>query len=166
MNRFVPAALAVLVLVCLLAPPSLPASDAKENHHHQPTAALPLSPDVRALLNQEMRGIEGGVTTIAKALAAGNWERIAATGTQIRDSFILKQKLSRRQRQELHRVLPAAFVAMDRNFHAAAGKLARAARQRDGELVGFYLYRLQSLCVGCHSRYAAERFPGLRPAGD
>ncbi|TYO96396.1 cytochrome c' [Geothermobacter ehrlichii] len=131
-------------------------------HPKEQAAGVHLSPDVKAILNEEMRGIEGGMIKIITAISTGDWKTIATTGEQIRDSFILKQKLTSKQMNELHRALPADFVAMDRSFHAAAGKLARAAHRHDGELVSFYFYKLHSQCISCHSRYATERFPDLK----
>ena len=81
---------------------------------------------------------------------------------KIRDSFILKQKLTEEQIAELHHTLPAEFLEMDRTFHSTAGKLAHAAHQQDGELVHFYYYRLHSQCTKCHSKYASERFPSFQ----
>ncbi len=130
---------------------------AEKNNH----SSLELSSGVVDLLNQEMRGIEGGMQSILPAISAGDWEEIATISQKIKASFILKQKLTKEQRQELHRTLPADFVAMDQYFHLTAGKLAKAAHQQDSELVSFYYYKLHNQCAKCHTKYAAERFPSL-----
>jgi len=62
---------------------------------------------------------------------------------------------------ELHEKLPGDFIAMDRRFHATAGKLAHTAASRDGELATFYYGRMLDGCVNCHATYASGRFPGL-----
>ncbi len=133
-----------------------------ENHTIEERSELHLSHDVKVILNQEMNGIEEGMMKIIPAISAGNWETIAKIAQTIKDSFILKQKLTQEQVKELHHSLPAEFVEMDQSFHSTAGKLAHAAHQRDGELVNFYFYKLHSKCISCHSKYASERFPDLK----
>jgi cytochrome c556 len=127
----------------------------------QPTE-LHLSPDLKEILNQEMNGIEKGMMAIIPAIAAGNWESIAQLAQKIKDSFILKQKLTENQMNELHHSLPTGFIEMDQKFHSTAEKLAHAAHQSDGELVNFYFYKLHSQCMNCHSKYASERFSNLK----
>ncbi len=109
-----------------------------------------------------MNEIEKGMMTIIPAIAAGNWESIAKLAQKIKDSFILKQKLTKEQMKELHHSLPPGFVEMDQRFHTTAEKLAHAAHQGDGELVNFYFYKLHSQCMNCHSKYASKRFSNLK----
>ena len=133
-----------------------------EKHSPQQPAELHLSHDLKEVLNQEMNEIEKGMMAIIPAIAAGNWQSIAKLAQKIKDSFILKQKLTEDQMKELHHSLPTEFIAMDQSFHATAGKLAHAAHQGDGELVNFYFYKLHSQCMNCHSKYASERFSNLK----
>ena len=133
----------------------------KKHSPEQPTE-LHLSHDLKEVLNQEMNGIEKGMMAIIPAIAAGNWESIAKLAQKIKDSFILKQKLTEDQMKELHHALPTGFIAMDQRFHSTAEKLARAAHQSDGELVNFYFYKLHSQCMNCHSKYVSERFSNLK----
>ncbi|TKB24632.1 hypothetical protein FCL47_17525 [Desulfopila sp. IMCC35006] len=123
---------------------------------------LHLSHDLQEVLNQEMNEIEKGMMAIIPAIAAGNWQSIAELAQKIKDSFILKQKLTEDQMKELHHSLPTGFIAMDQIFHATAGKLAHAAHRGDGELVNFYFYKLHSQCMNCHSKYASKRFSNLK----
>jgi hypothetical protein len=140
------------------------ASDAKqrENHTIVERTAVHLSQDLKMILNQEMYEIEQGMMKIIPAISEGNWEIITEIAKRIKNSFILKQKLTEKQIEELHHSLPAEFIEMDHNFHATAGKLAHAALEHDGELVNFYFYKLHSQCINCHSKYASERFPNLK----
>ncbi len=139
------------------------ASDAKqhENHTIEKRPAVHLSHDLKVILNQEMNKIEQGMMKIIPAISAGNWEDITKIAKKIKNSFILKQKLTEKQIEELHHSLPAEFIGMDHSFHSTAGKLAHAALEHDGELVNFYFYKLHSQCINCHSKYASERFPKL-----
>lgn len=159
-----------IVCLAVFAATSIPLasiSQAVEDGHHKQhvtaePAGLQLSHEVKIILNQEMNGIEEGMMKIIPAIAAGDWETIAKISQKIKDSFIMKQKLTQAQMEELHHALPAEFVAMDQDFHTTAGKLSHAAHQHDAELVNFYFYKLHSQCIKCHSSYAAERFPALK----
>lgn len=140
------------------------ASDVKEHTEHaiEKGSELHLSHELKMILNQEMKEIEAGMMKIIPAISAGNWDRIAGIAKNIKDSFILKQKLTKQQIEELHHSLSAEFIEMDQNFHSTAGKLVHAAHQQDGELVNFYFYRLHSQCMTCHSTYASKRFPSFQ----
>ena len=94
-------------------------------------------------------------------IAAGEWDKVSALGQKIKKSFILKQKLTGAQKEELHRVLPEQFIEMDMDFHKSAGMLAHAAEMKNADVVNFYFSKMNAACVSCHGKYAAERFPGL-----
>jgi hypothetical protein len=94
-------------------------------------------------------------------IAAGQWERVAEIGKGLQATFILGQSLSPAQRTELHHALPAGFLELDRAFHRHAGMLARAAEMGNGEVVGFYFYKLIDGCVACHARHARHRYPAF-----
>jgi hypothetical protein len=126
-----------------------------------PAPALALSPELTELLREEMRGIASGVQTLVTAIATGEWKTIADTSTRIRASYIMEQKLTAAQKEELETALPEVFKLMDANFHREAGNLGRAAEARDAELTSFYFYRMLESCVACHSAYATTRFPNL-----
>ncbi len=128
-----------------------------------PTLDLP--PKLRAALVAEMGGLREGIADIAVKLASGEWEAVAARATRIRDSFIMKQKLSREELAHLERALPAEFLALDEQFHRHADSLAEAAHRKDGELATFYFYKMTEGCLQCHARYATHTFKGFgKPA--
>jgi hypothetical protein len=127
-----------------------------------PTGAL--SPELRAAFIAEMQHLDAGLQRAVSAVARADWATAEQTAREISGSFILAQRLSAAQRAELHRVLPEPFLALDREFHARAERLAAAAKSGDAELAAFYTYRLTDACVSCHARYAQHRFPALAPA--
>lgn len=137
-------------------------------HHAKPEAAHGplLSADLMSLLNQEMALIQKGMMGLIPAISAGEWDEVASIGKKIKASFILKQKLTEAQREELHQVLPPAFIEMDQDFHKSAGMLAHAAEMKNADVVGFYFYKMNAACVSCHAKFAAERFPGLAQGGE
>ncbi len=138
--------------------PEVPAAPA-------PTAAVaPLSPELRELFKLEMLGLQGAMLELVPKVVAGDWEGIAETAARIRGGFVLAQKLTPAQREELHRALPAAFLERDAEFHEIATGLEHAAHRQQTELVSFYVYKLTEGCVGCHARHAQTRFPAFAPA--
>ena len=123
---------------------------------------LKLSPKLRGALVAEMAGLKTGTAELTGALATGDWPRASQRALAIRDSAILKQKLSRAELAEFEHALPADFQELDARFHRHAEALARAAEDHDGELAGFYLGRMIEGCIGCHARYASHALPGFK----
>ena len=158
----------VLVLVMLASSVVAPVSalEAETQAHARSRTAVDLPPRLKQALAKEMRALNEAMPRLVVALAAGDWHTIHELGGRIRDSFVMKQALSRKQRAELHRALPEGFLEIDAAFHEHAGRLAQAAASHDGELVAFYSHRLIDGCIRCHATYAGDRFPGFgKPAG-
>jgi cytochrome c556 len=122
-----------------------------------------MSPELQALLREEMALIESGMWTLSSAISAGDWEKTKETAEKVQLSFILRKKMTPELGTELRAALTPEFVEMDQRFHRTAGKLAEAARTRDAELATFYYKRLLDGCTSCHSAFAAKRFPGHAP---
>ena len=132
------------------------------SHAQQPADAdLHLSPQVRGLLQQEMREVARGTQTLAIALATADWKTLHDTAAMIRSSYIMSKQLTAVQKHELEHALPAGFKQLDAEFHARAEKLALAAEARDHELAAFHYSRLVESCAVCHSGYARSRFLGF-----
>jgi hypothetical protein len=108
-----------------------------------------------------MGGLREGIADIAVKLPSGEWEAVATRATRIRDSFIMKQKLSRQELAHLEEALPAEFLVLDEQFHHHADSLAKAAHRKDGELAAFYFYKMTEGCIGCHARFATHTFKGF-----
>ena len=120
-----------------------------------------LSGSLRTLLSQEMVSVESAMKTLYSDLIAGEYDKVSKTATNIHNSFILKQKLTKSQGKELKTKLPPEFVAMDRAFHKQASMLAHAADNKNSELANFYVYKMTESCTTCHSTYAKHRFPSF-----
>ncbi len=147
-----------------------------QSHEHPvsaPPAALPtapataptgpiqqLSPELRGLFRDEMVALQGAMLELVPAIISGDTEATARLAERMGAGYVLAQKLTDAQREELERTLPAAFLERDGEFHELAAGLADAARERRAPLVPIYFYKLTESCVGCHARYAAHRFPG------
>jgi len=120
-----------------------------------------LSPELRALLKQEMVSIEKGMKAIIPAYISGELSEISEIAGQIKSSYILKQRISEAQKHELHEKLPQDFISKDQELHKYAGMLEHASKEKNTELIVFYYSKLLESCVGCHSQYAGHRFPNL-----
>lgn len=136
--------------------------------HQQPeprahAAHRPLDGAVLQLLRQEMQAIQTGMMSLVPAIASGDWVKVSEIANNIEGSYILKQQLTAEQRHDLHKSLPAEFVKRDQAFHHSAGMLAHAAEMGNVDVVNFYFYKLNTACVECHSEFALERFPLLKP---
>ncbi len=135
-----------------------------EDPHHSPADAGPeieLSPPLQQALADEMLSIQNAMMDLVPSISAGDWPQVAKLARQIEGSFIMKQKLSAEQMEELHHVLPADFIELDQSFHRMAGMLGHVAEEGHVELVSFYFYKLNEGCVNCHSKYAQHRFPAF-----
>jgi hypothetical protein len=158
-----------LILVC--ASTMVMANDHdKAKHHGKPAhhgtpqhqGTINISPQLRAVLNQEMQQIKGGMESLVLANVSGNWGKIASIGHQIKHSYIMKQKLTDKQRHELHESLPMEFKMLDKKLHQYAGMLAHVAKEHDIELVNYYIYKMNETCVSCHASFASNKFPGFK----
>lgn len=128
------------------------------------TAVLSLSPKLRSALVAEMVGVKAGVAELSGLIAMGEWKAAAQHAERIRDSYIMKQKLTREELEELERSLPAGFVEKDGQFHRHADGLAHAALENNYELEVFYFSKMMESCGACHARYATDVFEGFKPA--
>ena len=123
-----------------------------------------LSPELRALLKQEMQAIQQGMQKMVPAFVSGDLEEVSAIAGNIKSSFIMKQKITSAQKHELHKKLPKDFIAKDQQFHKYAGMLEHVSEEGHTELVSFYYSKMLESCVGCHSVHATHRFPLLKTA--
>jgi len=128
------------------------------------TPELSLSPKLRAALVAEMAGVKEGVAGLSTSLATGEWEAAAQRAERIRDSYIMKQKLTPAELEELERALPADFAGMDSRFHRHAEGVAHAAMEHNYELAVFYLSKMMEGCGACHARYATHTLKGFKQA--
>ncbi len=154
-----------LVCLSLLLPTMVYAENKSQHAEHKITSGVEaLSSDLRDLLSREMRALESGMMSIIPAFHAGEWDKIAATAGKMKNSYVLKQKLSESQARELHTLLPPSFIEKDRQFHYLAGMLEHAAKNRKAELINFYFSEMNRSCPACHTLFATHKFPALLPA--
>jgi hypothetical protein len=137
---------------------------AEHTEEHQISSGVEmLSHDLRELLSQEMKALQGGMMSIIPAYISGNWGEIETTARKIKSSYILKQNLTEDQLKELQSLLPPEFIEKDQNFHYLAGMLEHAAKNKKPELINFYFSEMNESCVSCHAAFATHRFPALMP---
>lgn len=162
MKQFTHTLLSLAAVIFLAASGAISAQESHDPKVHDKNGgSIALSADLHRLLAEEMAAIQSGMSQLSFAIAAGQWEEIVEIAKKIEASYILKQKLTTTQKEELHNKLPERFRRLDKKFHETAGWLAHAAKMRHVELVPFFYYKLTESCVNCHSVYATKRFPGL-----
>ena len=118
-----------------------------------------LSPDLRALLKQEMLAIQEGMKNIVPAFASGDLDEVSEIAGEISRNIILKKKITDTQKHELHEKLSKDFILKDQEFHKYAGMLEHVSKEGHTELVGFYYSKMLESCSSCHSEHASHRFP-------
>ena len=128
-----------LILIAVLIPSITYAED---EHHREMNKASEgveaLSHGLRDLLSQEMQALQQGMMSIIPAYISGKWAEIEHTAGKMKNSYILKQSLSKQQKAELHSILPKGFIEKDQRFHYLAGMLEHAAKNKKPELINFY----------------------------
>ena len=147
----------IVIVCCLLAPLHTVAALDKQSNS-QPEWLTSLSVEVRDLLQQEMLALESGLKTATSALAKGEFNLLCETALQMKNSYILMQKLTKAQHHELHEKVPAEFLAADQEFHYYAGMLAHVAEKRNVELSVFYMSKIIESCANCHQSHAPHKF--------
>ncbi len=156
----------LVILISLI--PTVSIADLSE-HGRDVTKLTPietLSPELRQLLSSEMKALQEGMMSIIPMYISGQWGNIEATAKKMKDSYILKQQLSKKQLKELHTMLPQSFIKKDKEFHYLAGMLEHVAKEKKVELINFYFSELTKSCVGCHSDFAIHKFPKLKSDED
>jgi len=146
------------ILIAVIAFAGTPTAHAAD---HAEKGVESLSPELRSLLSKEMVAIQNGMMSLIGAYASGNFEEIASVAEQIKNSYILKQDMSRQQKHELHEKLPNSFIHLDQQFHEYARLLEEAARNNNDELIGFYFSKLVDSCSSCHRHHAKHKFPAF-----
>jgi hypothetical protein len=109
----------------------------------------------------EMRQLERKMSDLLPAMSAGEWDKIEAAATEIRDGYILKGKYSAAEEAELRSLLPKGFLKMDRELHDDADRLACAAKRKSNDEVAELFFQMSLSCMECHAQYAPRRFPNF-----
>ncbi|MDT8408968.1 MAG: hypothetical protein RQ741_05160 [Wenzhouxiangellaceae bacterium] len=128
-------------------------------------AAEPVTPKLTEtldlLLRQEMRSIQAAMGQIHSAIVMGQHDDVANQAQQVHDSFILKQSLTQKDREDLRAAVPDGFLQMDQEFHELAAALAKAGRNKDTGNEYRIFNQMTRNCVECHNTYVSDRFPDL-----
>lgn len=126
-------------------------------------AAEPVTPKLtdklRQLLQEEMRAVQGAMTSIHSAMVMGQHAAVAERAQQIHDSFILQQSLTEQDRADLMSAVPTGFIDLDKEFHKLAASLADAGRNEDTKEQRILFSKMTRSCIECHGTYVSDRFP-------
>ncbi|MCP5170095.1 MAG: cytochrome c [Hahellaceae bacterium] len=152
-----------IILLAFLLPTTGNTEDVHKHEEHLKVSGVnALSPDLRNLLSEEMKALQSGMMSIIPAYVSGNWSEIETTAKKIKNSYILKQRLTESQVKDLHSALPPEFFDKDQRFHYLAGMLEHAAKSEKPELINFYFSEMNESCASCHSVFATHKFPALK----
>lgn len=151
--------IAMMIVSAVLAMGVFTTASAEQSGNINVGAQLP--PKVRGLLIQEMQAILEASQQIQAAIVQGHHETVARRAQAIHDSFIMDQQMTAADEQSLLAAVPAAFLERDKALHELSAQLAEAGRDRDTTRQLQQFSEMIQGCVGCHSRYATARFPGL-----
>jgi len=151
----------IIFLLVILPAVSAAGPGSKNNQSGVSHGVEGLSPELRKLLQKEMQALQNGMMEIIPAYISGDWSKIDNIALKMKNSFILRQALTDKQKHELHSVLPETFIKLDQQFHYLSGMLSHVAKNKKQELVGFYFSKLGESCVGCHEQFATHKFPAL-----
>ncbi|GBD90821.1 hypothetical protein BMS3Abin04_01541 [bacterium BMS3Abin04] len=148
-----------LVLTLILV--SLTNAYSQNRYPFSETGKLELPSKYRLLLVQEMIQIDSAMQKLVPLMVKGESEKASETALKIHNSFILKSALSKKELKNLKSLLPNDFIKMDRYFHRSAKKLSEALKiNKLSESTNIY-GKMLNACIGCHSKYAHNRFPEL-----
>ncbi len=102
------------------------------------------------------------MTNLVIAVSAGKWNEISLVSGKMEKGYIMRQKLTKEQREEFNSSLPEGYKKINNEFQESLSQIIRAAGEHDGLLVNSYFSRLNKTCISCHSKYAKKRFPGFK----
>ena len=141
MESYVKLIISIFFIAILV--PSFSCAEGKLNHEANESASgvESLSPELRALLTQEMQSLQNGMQSIIPAYVSGNWSEIEQIANKMENSYILKQSLTDEQEKELHASLSASFLKLDQQFHYLSGMLKHAAKNKKIRISRFLFFK-------------------------
>jgi hypothetical protein len=77
-----------------------------------------------------MLAIQNGMQQMVPAFVSGDLEQVSEIAGKISKSYILKQKITKSQKHELHKKLSKEFILKDQKFHKYAGMLEHVSKER------------------------------------
>jgi len=119
---------------------------------------LKLPHDFHVILSVEMFELQGKMNLLLEGISRGKWKMVESTADYISNNYILKQKMTRRDKRALKKTLPEGFVALDKYFHELAKELKEASKKKDSGVVLDKYRHLIKTCMECHGRYASYKF--------
>ena len=74
----------------------------------------------------------------------------------------MEKKLSKNEMMDFRKSLPAGYLKIDQAYKQMAEEMVEAANKGDADAVNLLYYKLNSICIDCHVKYAKDRFPGFK----
>jgi hypothetical protein len=114
--------------------------------------------EVQQLLSQEMQYIKSGMDEMLYSIISNDYKNVAKIARTIEHSYILKDKITQKQKQQLQASFPAKFFEYDMEFHESAQSLADFADFDDKKNLLEGYSNMVNQCVRCHESFAKFRF--------
>ena len=116
------------------------------------------SKELQGVLSQEMQYIKSGMDEMLYAIITNDFQAVSKIARTIEHSYILKDKITEKQKEELKKSFPMKFFEYDMEFHESAQSLADFADFDDRKNVMESYSNLLNQCVRCHESFATFRF--------
>ncbi len=152
----------LLLLLCAFIVIMMTAIAARAEKNLYEKSGLHISKKVRRLLSAEMNRIQNGMTNLVIAVSAGKWDEISLISGKMEKGYIMRQKLTKEQREKFNSSLPDGYKKINNEFQKILSQMIGAAGVQDGLLVNSHFSRLNETCIRCHAKYAKKRFPGFK----
>ena len=133
----------LLIMIMVLVGFSGPTTTNYVNAGEDREEGFQLSRKLRRILSAEMNAVQNGITNLSIAVPAGRWNEISETAGKMKETYILKRKLSKSEIDELNKSFPAGYRELDSAFTKSAAMLAKAAEEHNGEQVSLFFNSLK-----------------------
>lgn len=116
------------------------------------------SRELQELLSQEMSYIKGGMDEMLFAIISNDYETVSKIAHSIEHSYVFKDQILEKQKQEIKQKFPTKFFEYDMEFHETAQSVADFADFEDRSNVLKSYSSMVNQCVRCHESFATFRF--------
>lgn len=123
---------------------------------------LSLPKTIKLGLSEDMHVIQSNMNTLLDSMSRAQWNKMYESATELKNNFIMKQKLSIKEQKLLRNTVPKGYIEEDKKFHYWAGVIATGAKRKSGEIVSKGYAGLVNTCMTCHAKYAPYMFENFK----
>lgn len=131
-------------------------------HSEELDRKLNIPEKIRKELNEDMQVIQSLMNQILDSMSRAQWQTIYENAKNLETDFILKQKMSKKDKELLMKSLPKGYIKSDKQFHYWASVLAAGAKKKNGAMITKGYAGLVNTCITCHAEYAPYLFKDFK----